>query len=60
MKQVVALGDEAVAIGAIHAGISGIFGYPGTPSTEIFEYVQNHADKNGDIHARWSANEKVG
>ena len=34
------LGDEAVALGAIHAGISGAYGYPGTPSTELFEYVQ--------------------
>jgi indolepyruvate ferredoxin oxidoreductase alpha subunit len=60
MKQVVALGDEAVALGAIHAGISGIFGYPGTPSTEIFEYVQKTSGKSGEIHAYWSANEKVG
>ncbi len=60
MKQVVALGDEAVALGAIHAGISGIYGYPGTPSTEIFEYVQKASRKNGNIHANWSANEKVG
>ncbi len=53
------LGDEAVALGAIHAGISGAFGYPGTPSTEMFEYVEAHAEKWG-VHARWSANEKVG
>jgi indolepyruvate ferredoxin oxidoreductase alpha subunit len=31
------LGDEAVALAAVHAGISGAFAYPGTPSTEIFE-----------------------
>ncbi len=60
MKQVVALGDEAIALGAIHAGISGIYGYPGTPSTEIFEYVQKGAGRDGKIHANWSANEKVG
>ena len=29
------LGDEAIALGAIHAGISGVYAYPGTPSTEI-------------------------
>lgn len=52
------LGDEAVALGALHAGISGAFGYPGTPSTEMFEYVEAHAEKWGVI-ARWSANEKV-
>lgn len=60
MKQVVALGDEAIALGAIHAGISGAYGYPGTPSTEIFEFIQNYAKKEGHIHANWSANEKAG
>jgi indolepyruvate ferredoxin oxidoreductase alpha subunit len=52
------LGDEAVALGAIHAGISGAYGYPGTPSTELFEFVQGCAEAEG-IHAVWSANEKV-
>ena len=52
------LGDEAVALGAIHAGLSGVYGYPGTPSTEIFEAVQNF-DKEKKIHAIWSTNEKV-
>ena len=27
------LGDQAIALGAIHAGISGVYAYPGTPST---------------------------
>ena len=53
------LGDEAVGLGAIHAGISGMFGYPGTPSTEIFEFVQRRTGRDGAISARWSANEKV-
>jgi indolepyruvate ferredoxin oxidoreductase alpha subunit len=35
------LGDQAIALGAIHAGISGVYAYPGTPSTEITEYIQN-------------------
>lgn len=34
------LGDEAIALGAIHAGISGVYAYPGTPSTEITEFIQ--------------------
>jgi indolepyruvate ferredoxin oxidoreductase alpha subunit len=51
------LGDEAIALGAIHAGISGAFAYPGTPSTEIFEYVESRRDPG--ISARWSTNEKV-
>ena len=36
------LGDQAIALGAIHAGISGVYAYPGTPSTEITEYIQDN------------------
>jgi indolepyruvate ferredoxin oxidoreductase alpha subunit len=53
------LGDEAVGLAAIEAGISGMFGYPGTPSTEIFEFVQERARDLPHLVARWSANEKV-
>jgi len=59
MSKEILLGDEALALGAIHAGISGSFAYPGTPSTEIQEYIINYADKNGGIHAEWSTNEKA-
>ncbi len=58
MKPMLLLGDEAIALAAIDAGIAGAFAYPGTPSTEIFEYVQAHAEEY-DISALWSANEKV-
>ena len=34
------LGDEAIAQGAIDAGLSGVYAYPGTPSTEITEFIQ--------------------
>ena len=51
------LGDEAVAIAAIDAGISGAFSYPGTPATEILECIQKRAGDGGRIVARWSANE---
>jgi len=51
------LGDEAVALGAIHAGVSVSYGYPGTPSTEILQYLINEYKKGGPI-ARWCANEK--
>ena len=34
------LGDEALALGALHAGLSGVYAYPGTPSTEITEFIQ--------------------
>ncbi len=58
MKHELLLGDEAVAVAALHAGIGGAFSYPGTPATEIFEYLSEHAAA-AHISARWSANEKV-
>ncbi|MFO7810288.1 MAG: indolepyruvate ferredoxin oxidoreductase, partial [Candidatus Delongbacteria bacterium] len=60
MEKLLLLGDEALAKGAIDAGMSGMYAYPGTPSTEIMEYVQRSkeaAQKN--IHRKWSANEKT-
>ena len=48
------MGNEAIALGALHAGICLAAGYPGTPSTEILE-----AAARGDIHAQWSVNEKA-
>ncbi len=50
------LGDEAIALGAVHAGISGVYAYPGTPSTEITEYIQAHAP---EVRSRWCTNEKT-
>jgi len=41
-------------------GISGVYAYPGTPSTEITEYIQeNKIAKERNIHRLWSANEKT-
>ncbi|MFH1748755.1 MAG: thiamine pyrophosphate-dependent enzyme [Planctomycetota bacterium] len=59
MKTELLLGDEAVALGAIHAGIGGAFSYPGTPATEIFEYIQKCIRGTKGVSAFWSANEKV-
>ena len=60
MQKLVLLGDEAIAQGAIDAGITGIYAYPGTPSTEITEYVMNAKEaKSGNIKAVWCANEKT-
>ena len=53
------LGDEAVALGAIHAGLSAAYGYPGTPSTEIMEYLMDKSAENNGFMARWCANEKT-
>jgi Indolepyruvate ferredoxin oxidoreductase, alpha and beta subunits len=52
------LGDEAIAQAAIDAGLSGVYSYPGTPSTEITEYIQ-HKTAGSNIHSRWCANEKT-
>mgnify|MGYP005836023083 FL=1 len=60
MEKLLLLGAEAIAQGAIDGGMSGIYAYPGTPSTEITEYVQNNKvaiERN--IHRNWSANEKT-
>lgn len=54
------LGDEAIAQGAIDAGLSGIYAYPGTPSTEITEYVQSSKEANdAGVHSQWTSNEKT-
>ena len=54
------LGDEALALGALHAGLSGVYAYPGTPSTEITEFIQNNSlAKERGVHSRWCTNEKT-
>ncbi len=54
------LGDEAIAQAAIDAGLSGVYAYPGTPSTEITEYIQHSAEaRERKIHSNWSCNEKT-
>lgn len=50
------MGNQAIAMGAIRAGVGVVTGYPGTPSTEILETI---AKKNpGNIYVEWSVNEK--
>lgn len=68
-KHLLLLGDEAVALGALDAGLSGVFAYPGTPSTEITEFIQNRKGYKGrgqeklcgepPVHCNWSSNEKT-
>lgn len=54
------LGDEAIAQGALDAGLSGVYAYPGTPSTEITEYIQGSKEaRDRRVHSQWSANEKT-
>ena len=60
MEKRLLLGDEAVALGAIHAGLSGVYAYPGTPSTEITEFIQAYPlAKERGIRSRWCTNEKT-
>ena len=68
------LGDEAIAQGAIDAGLSGVYAYPGTPSTEITEYIQGFESRKSKVESgearvesgesqpiqcRWATNEKT-
>ena len=48
-------GNEALALGAYHAGVKVATAYPGTPSTEILETIARF----DDVYAEWSTNEKV-
>lgn len=60
MDSLLLLGDEAIAQAAIDAGISGIYAYPGTPSTEIPEYVYTSKQaKELNIKTNWCTNEKT-
>jgi indolepyruvate ferredoxin oxidoreductase, alpha subunit len=59
MSEMVLLGDEAVALAAVHAGLTAAYGYPGTPSTEILEYLIRYCDEHAGPRAEWCANEKT-
>ncbi len=60
MQKLLLLGDEAIAQAAIDAGISGVCAYPGTPSTEITEYIQASKEAKAlGIKCQWAANEKT-
>ena len=60
MEKLLLLGDEAIAQAALDAGLSGMYAYPGTPSTEIMEYIQSsQAAIKRNVHRQWSSNEKT-
>lgn len=52
------MGNEAIALGAMAAGVNFVSGYPGTPSTEVLEGIAKRND--GSIYVEWSVNEKAG
>ena len=51
------MGNEAIALGALAAGVNLVCGYPGTPSTEVLETVAKR--RGADVYVEWSVNEKV-
>ena len=51
------MGNEAIGLGAVRAGVQVVSGYPGTPSTEVLETVAKH--NPGDIYVEWWVNEKA-
>jgi indolepyruvate ferredoxin oxidoreductase alpha subunit len=59
MSDMVLLGDEAVALAAVHAGLTAAYAYPGTPSTEILEYLVRYKRQHGAPQAAWCTNEKT-
>lgn len=56
MEKKLLMGNEAIALGAIRAGVRFFSGYPGTPSSEILETVAQ--EKPEDVYVEWSVNEK--
>lgn len=57
MKTELLMGNEAIALGAIRAGVNVVCGYPGTPSTEVLETIARH--RHDKLYVEWSVNEKV-
>ncbi len=57
-KTLLLMGNEAIARGALEAGVGFAASYPGTPSSEILPTIAGVAKRRG-IHAEWSVNEMV-
>ena len=58
MKEEMIMGNQAIALGALKAGVNLAAGYPGTPSSEIIEYIAKYREKTG-TYVEWSVNEKA-
>jgi len=56
--EVLFMGNEAIARGALEAGVSVVSGYPGTPSSEVIERLSEVA-RERNLYVEWSTNEKV-
>ncbi|MGN0390765.1 MAG: indolepyruvate ferredoxin oxidoreductase subunit alpha, partial [Wujia sp.] len=57
MSKQYVMGNGAIALGALAAGINLAAGYPGTPSSEIIETI--HKYPHAGVHLEWSVNEKA-
>ena len=57
MKKEYVMGNGAIALGALAAGVNVVSGYPGTPSSEIIETIQKYP--HDGLHLEWSVNEKA-
>ncbi|HHY93566.1 MAG TPA: indolepyruvate ferredoxin oxidoreductase subunit alpha, partial [Firmicutes bacterium] len=57
--RVLLMGNEAIARGALEAGLRLAAAYPGTPSSEVVEALAAAAAAHGGLHVEWSTNEKV-
>ena len=57
-KRLLYMGNEAIARGAVEAGLQLMAAYPGTPSSEIGEVLMD-AQKDADFYVEWSINEKI-
>ncbi len=51
-------GDQALALGALAAGVSVVTGYPGSPSTGVFDHLLDVTEPE-QVHVQWAPNEKV-
>ncbi|MCD8186147.1 MAG: thiamine pyrophosphate-dependent enzyme [Rikenellaceae bacterium] len=59
-EKLLLLEDQAIALGALHAGISGVYAYPGSPATEITEYIQQSpVSVKRNVYSDWCTNEKT-
>lgn len=59
MHKEVLMGNEAIGLGALAAGVRHVSGYPGTPSTEVLETIARH-NTDHKVYVEWSTNEKAG
>ena len=58
MKKQMIMGNQAIALGALKAGVNLVAGYPGTPSSEIIEFIAKYKEQTG-TYVEWSVNEKA-